>query len=109
MYYSYHFFCKDWAATQYIMISGSMKVGQSVTVQCYVYHTCSTYPPTLSLNIPLQSHSLAHVSMTDGTSRTTLTTTLNIDRDHQTVECSVRHVSGQTARATKPLTAECTL
>ncbi|XP_010779215.1 myelin-associated glycoprotein-like [Notothenia coriiceps] len=96
----------DRAATPYIMISGSMKVGESVTVQCYVYHTCSTYPPTLSLNIPLQHHSLVHV-MTDGTSRTTLTTTLNIERDHQTVECSVRHKGGQTARATKPLTAKC--
>ncbi|KAF3839919.1 hypothetical protein F7725_018636 [Dissostichus mawsoni] len=96
----------DWAATPYIMISGSMKVGQSVTVQCYVYHTCSTYPPTLSLNIPLQSPSLAHVSMTDGTSRTTLTTTLNIERDHQTVECSVRHVSGSFLPLTISQTSE---
>ncbi|XP_054478238.1 Schwann cell myelin protein-like isoform X2 [Anoplopoma fimbria] len=90
-----------------IMIYGSMKVGQAVTVQCTVYHTCSTYPPTLSLNIPLQSHNLIHSSMADGTSKTTLMTTLNIERDQQTVECSVRHTGGLTAKASNTLNAAC--
>ncbi|XP_074510099.1 uncharacterized protein LOC141779249 isoform X2 [Sebastes fasciatus] len=98
----------DRADTPSIMISGSMTVGEPVTVQCTVYHTCSTYPPTLSLNIPLRSHSLTHSSMSDGTSKTTLTTTLNIERDHQTVECSVRHYGGLTAKASQTLNAQCT-
>ncbi|KAM6936706.1 uncharacterized protein PEZ65_006764 [Lycodopsis pacificus] len=93
--------------TPSIMISGSMKVGQPVLVQCTVYHTCSTNPPTLSLNIPLRSHSLTHSSTSGGTSKTTLTTTLNIENDHQSVECSVRHTGGLTAKATKTLNAEC--
>ncbi|XP_068592620.1 uncharacterized protein [Cebidichthys violaceus] len=112
--YTHRFFDKtvqievvDRAETPDIMISGSLKVGQPVTVQCTVYHTCSTYPPTLSLNIPLRSHSLTHRSMSDGISKTTLMTTLNIERDHQSVECSVRHTGGLTAKATKTINAEC--
>lgn len=46
--------------------------------------------------------------MSDGTSKTTMMTTLNIDNDHQTVECSVRHSGGLTATASKTLNAECT-
>lgn len=101
-----HFLCKDRAEKPDIMISGKMRVGESV-MQCTVYHTCPTNPPTVSLNIPLQSHSLTHSSMSDGTSKTTLTTTLNIESDLQPVECSVRHTGGLTARATKNLKAEC--
>ncbi|KAK5862485.1 hypothetical protein PBY51_017876 [Eleginops maclovinus] len=97
----------DRAESPTIMISGSMKVGQSLTVQCSVYHTCPTYPPTMSVNIPGQKRRITHESMPDGTSRTTLTTTLNIERDQQTVECSARHWGGLTARVTETFTAEC--
>ncbi|XP_031154727.1 uncharacterized protein LOC116049323 [Sander lucioperca] len=90
-----------------ITIYGDRKVGQSVTVQCTASHTCSQYPPDLSLNIPLRSHSLTHSSGPGGTTETTLTTTLNIERDHQTVQCSVRHYGGHTATATQTLNAEC--
>ncbi|XP_042346437.1 uncharacterized protein LOC121946082 isoform X2 [Plectropomus leopardus] len=99
----------DRAEAPYISISGNMKVGQAVTVQCTVYHTCPTYPPTLSLNIPLRSHSLTQSSIRDGTSKTTLTNTLYIERDQQTVECLVRHKGGITARASKTLDAECSV
>ncbi|XP_044063589.1 uncharacterized protein LOC122881428 isoform X2 [Siniperca chuatsi] len=92
-----------------IMIYGNMKVGQSVRVQCTVYHTCPTKAPTISINIPLQSHSLTHTSLSDGTYKTTLMTTLNIEKDHQTVECSVRHTGGITAAASKTLNAECSV
>lgn len=88
------------------MIFGDMRVGQSVTVQCSVDHTCHTYPPTLNLNIPLHNHRLTHTKMDYGT-RTTLVTTLLIERDHQTVECSVRHKGGLTAKASKTLNAQC--
>lgn len=104
---SSHFLCKDRAQAPDIMISGNMKVGQTVTVQCSVYHTCPTYPPTLSLNIPLHSASLRQSTISDGTSKTTLTSTMFIERDHQTVECSVRHKGGITATAFKALNAEC--
>ncbi|XP_045900128.1 uncharacterized protein LOC123967858 isoform X1 [Micropterus dolomieu] len=90
-----------------ITIFGNMKVGQSVTVQCTVYHTCPTNAPTLSLNIPLQNPKITHSPMSDGTSKTTMMTTLNIDNDHQTLECSVRHSGGLTATASKTLNAEC--
>ncbi|KAL7393025.1 hypothetical protein ABVT39_005495 [Epinephelus coioides] len=95
------------AQAPYITISGNMKVGQTVTVQCTVRHTCPTYPPTLRLNIPLHSASLSHSTISDGTSKTTLTNTMFIERDHQTVECSVRHTGGITAKASKTLNAEC--
>ncbi|CAJ1061623.1 uncharacterized protein LOC122881428 isoform X3 [Xyrichtys novacula] len=90
-----------------IVIYGKMMVGQLVTVQCIVYHTCPSYPPTLSLNIPLLKHRVSHDVIPDGTSRTTLTTNLKIERDQQTVECSVRHTGGLTAAAFQTLNAEC--
>lgn len=105
---SSHFLCKDRAEKPDILIFGNRKVGQSVTVQCTVYHTCPSYPPTLSLNIQLQRHSLTHSSMSDGTSKTTLTTTLDIEKDYQTVKCSVRHTGGLKAEASQTLNAECT-
>ncbi|KAM6910452.1 uncharacterized protein FYW49_012389 [Xenentodon cancila] len=110
---TYRFFDKtvtihvvDRAKKPDIMITGGMKVGESVTVQCSVDHTCYINPPTLSLNIPLRNHHLTHTKSGDGT-RTTLTTTLVIDRDHQTVECSVRHPGGLTAKTSMVLNAEC--
>lgn len=104
---SLHFLCKGRADKPDIMISGNMRVGESAIVQCTVYHTCPTNPPSLSLNIPLKSHSLTHSSMSDGTSKTTLTTTLNIESDLQSVECSVRHIGGLRASSTKNLNAKC--
>ncbi|XP_041834941.1 uncharacterized protein LOC121635704 [Melanotaenia boesemani] len=83
-----------------------MKVGKSVTVQCSVFHTCSTNPPALSLNIPLKDAKIQHTDMNYGT-KTTLTTTFIIQRDRQTVECSVRHHGGRTAKYSKPLDAKC--
>uniref|UniRef100_A0A8P4KMX6 Ig-like domain-containing protein n=1 Tax=Dicentrarchus labrax TaxID=13489 RepID=A0A8P4KMX6_DICLA len=97
----------DRAEKPHIMISGERKVGQPVTVQCTVYHTCPTYPPTLSLNVRTQHSGITHSSMSDGTSRTTLTTTLNIERDLQTVECMVRHISGHSETASVTLISEC--
>lgn len=90
------------------MISGVMKVGQSTRVQCSVSHTCDSNPPILLLNIPLQSSTLKTVRMSDGKFKTTLTTTLYIERDHQTVECVVRHAAGQTAKSTQTFNAQCT-
>ncbi|XP_061572527.1 uncharacterized protein LOC133428310 isoform X2 [Cololabis saira] len=96
----------DRAKKPNIMITGDMRVGKPVTVQCSVDHTCRTNPPLLSLNIPLNSHDLTHTESGYGT-RTTLTTTLLIQRDHQTVECSVRHPGGLTAKAYMVLNAQC--
>uniref|UniRef100_UPI0037E74BF2 uncharacterized protein n=1 Tax=Semicossyphus pulcher TaxID=241346 RepID=UPI0037E74BF2 len=97
----------DRSNTPRIMIYGEKKVGQPVTVECTIDHTCPSYPPTLSLNIPLKSQYLTHGSYTDGTFYTTLTTTLNIQTDHQTVVCSVRHTGGISASASRALSAEC--
>ncbi|XP_034553460.1 uncharacterized protein LOC117822705 [Notolabrus celidotus] len=112
---TYRFFDKtvtievvDRADKPVIMIYGSRKVGQSVTVQCTVYHTCSSNPPTLSLSIPLKNPHLSHKSTQDGTSITTLTATLNIVSDLQTVDCTVRHPGGLTATASIILNADCT-
>eukprot|EP00064_Thunnus_orientalis_P016176 superscaffoldBa00003149_g16239 len=98
----------DRAEKPVITISGDMKVGQSVTVQCSVYHTCPTYPPKLSLNIPGRTR-LTHSSLSDGTSKTTLTIKLNIVRDQQTVECDVRHTGGRTAKASRTFYAQCSI
>lgn len=90
-----------------IMISGDMRVGQSVTVQCSVYHSCFTEPPSLRLNIPLQRHKFDTLSMADGTFKTTLTTQLDLVKDHQTVECTVQHTGGQRAKSSKTFNAKC--
>lgn len=100
--------CKDSAEKPDIMISGNMMVGQSVTVQCSVYHMCPTNPPRLQLNIPLQSHRLSTTMVPGEVSKTTLMTTMTIERDLQTVDCSARYTGGLTATASKVLNAECT-
>ncbi|XP_072250597.1 uncharacterized protein [Leuresthes tenuis] len=90
-----------------IVITGDMKVGKSITVQCSVDHTCSTNPPILSLNIPLKNHHQRQTDRADGTSTTTLTTTFVIERDHQTVKCTARHPGGITTSAFKTFDAKC--
>ncbi|KAK2844400.1 hypothetical protein Q5P01_011059 [Channa striata] len=90
-----------------LMIFGDKKVGKSVQVECSVYHTCSSHPPTLTLNIPLKHGPPVNVPVSDGRSRTTLTTTMDIIGDHQTVECSVQHFGGLNATTSETLSAEC--
>ncbi|XP_029959554.1 uncharacterized protein LOC115397408 [Salarias fasciatus] len=92
-----------------ISIFGEMKVGRSVTVQCSVHHTCSTKPPSISLNIPLKNHRLDHTYGSDGQTTTTLRTTLLIERDHQTVTCTAQHYGGITATGFYTLSAECSV
>lgn len=64
-------------------------------------------PPTLSLSIPLKNSKVSHDSLPDGTYKTTLTTTMLIERDHQAVECAVRHPGGRSASASEVLNADC--
>lgn len=90
-----------------IMITGNMKVGQTVTVKCSVEHTCPTMPPTLHLNMALKSQSVTHSFMSDGTSKTTLTATMIIETDHQTVQCTVKHLGGLEETAYRQLNADC--
>ncbi|XP_075882200.1 uncharacterized protein LOC142888052 isoform X3 [Nelusetta ayraudi] len=89
------------------MIAGNMIVGQTVTVKCSVEHTCPTMPPTLHLNIALKSQSVAHSFMSDGTSKTTLTATMIISIDHQTVQCTVKHHGRLEETANLQLNADC--
>lgn len=100
-------FLKDRAEKPHIMISGDRRVGQSVKVQCSVYHTCITNPPNLLLSIPLKNSRLDTTSLSNGLSKTTLTTVLKIERDLQTVECSVYHTGGLTATASTTFNAAC--
>uniref|UniRef100_A0A3B4BI79 Ig-like domain-containing protein n=1 Tax=Periophthalmus magnuspinnatus TaxID=409849 RepID=A0A3B4BI79_9GOBI len=110
---NYIFFClltfSDRATKPNLMVIGDMKVGQYVTVQCSVVHTCHFYPPSLNLNIPLKEHSLKHSRLTDGTSKTTLRTVMFVERDQQTVECVVKHTGGATEKTTLTLNAKCRL
>ncbi|XP_028280942.1 uncharacterized protein LOC114448280 isoform X2 [Parambassis ranga] len=92
-----------------IVIYGEMKVGNSVRVQCTVDHTCRSNPPTLRLNIPLRDHRLTHSHQSDGTTTTTLSTTLTIQKSQQTVECLVRHYGGRTAKTYQTLNARCSV
>lgn len=92
----------------HIMISGNMRVGGTVEVQCSVHHTCPTDPPILSLNIAIGGQRLSHRLADFGTYTTTLTATMLIGRYHQIVECSAQHFGGLTARASKALNAKCT-
>uniref|UniRef100_A0A669CUP2 Ig-like domain-containing protein n=1 Tax=Oreochromis niloticus TaxID=8128 RepID=A0A669CUP2_ORENI len=92
-----------------IEIFGNKVVGQSVTVQCSVYHTCPNYPPSLRLNIPLRNERLTHSPLSDGRSKTMVTTTLFIEKEYQTVECYVQHRGGRSASASKTLTSQCSI
>ena len=92
-----------------ISIYGEKKVGQSVTVQCSVVHTCPTFPPILKLNIGSEWSKVATELLLDGTARTTLTVSLHIQSDQQRVGCSVRHHGGLEAAASGSVEAECKL
>lgn len=100
------FSLKGTAEKPQIMISGDKTVGQYVQVECYVYHTCLTYPPTLSLNIPLKYHQ-SRTTVYMNQYKTSLTTTMHIEKDHQTVECTVRHTGGLSATGSVTLNAKC--
>uniref|UniRef100_A0A3B3CFT3 Ig-like domain-containing protein n=1 Tax=Oryzias melastigma TaxID=30732 RepID=A0A3B3CFT3_ORYME len=97
---------EDRAKAPEIMISGNMKVGESVTVQCSVDHTCPSYPPSLRLSFSSLSYTPQTRTSTQGT-KTTLVSTVVLERDHQSVECTVRHLGGITAKATKTFNAQC--
>lgn len=101
------YFFQDRAEKPEITFTGNMKVGQTVTVMCSVYHTCRTLPPILRLNIPTQGNQPTHYSMSDGTTKTTLMTTMNIKNDLQEVECTVYHTGGVTEKASRTFKAEC--
>lgn len=103
-----YFFSVDTPNSPIIMVYGNMKVGQSVTVECTVYHTCSTNPPVLSLNIPLQNVRHSHTLHPDGTTKTTLTTTWTIESDHITVQCSAKHMGGLKIMTYENFSAKCT-
>uniref|UniRef100_A0A096LUY8 Ig-like domain-containing protein n=2 Tax=Poecilia formosa TaxID=48698 RepID=A0A096LUY8_POEFO len=92
-----------------IMIFGERKVGNSVTVQCSAQHTCSTRPPTLSFNIAMKNKKVIHTQLSDGTSKTTLTATLDLETDLQVVKCTVEHPGGKTATTSETLTAQCSI
>lgn len=89
------------------MIAGDMRVGQSVTVQCSVDHSCASELPTLSLNIPLRRHHFNTIYKAYGVFTTTVTTELELVKDHQTVECSVHHTGGQQTKSSKTFNAKC--
>ncbi|KAK2910388.1 uncharacterized protein [Channa argus] len=97
----------DRAEKPELVIYGDKKVGKAVQVECSVYHTCPSNPPTLTLNIPLKGQRLVHVSMSDGRSRTTLVGTLDIIEDKQIVNCYVKHTGDRTASTSEILSAEC--
>ncbi|GAA6224944.1 myelin-associated glycoprotein-like [Lates japonicus] len=97
----------DTAEKPEIVFHGDMKVGQYVQVECSVYHTCPSNPPTLTLSGQTQSKKIIHTNTPDGTSRTILKSKLLIEKDSQTVECSVWHHSGQRASTFKILNAKC--
>lgn len=84
-----------------------MTVGQSAEVECTVYHTCWTNPPTLKLDTPVQRSNLAESFLSDGTSKTTLKATVKLERELQSVKCLVRYNSGHTAEATTTFRAKC--
>lgn len=90
------------------MISGNMRVGAFLEVECSINHTCPTDPPTLSLNVAIRSRSLSHRLVNFGTFTTTLKGLMQIQRDHQTVECYAQHLGGLTTKASKALNAICT-
>ncbi|XP_071326759.1 uncharacterized protein [Trachinotus anak] len=90
-----------------LKISGEKKVGQSVEVECSVYHTCPTDPPTLTLSIPKRSHRQTLTMISNGIYKTSLTSMLHIEKDHQTVECTVWNLGGLSATTSKTFNAEC--
>lgn len=89
------------------MITGNMRVGQTVTVKCSVEHSCPTMPPTLHLNVAQQSQSVSHSLMFDGTFKTTLMATMIIKTDHEIVQCIVRHHGGLEEITYQQLKADC--
>lgn len=64
-------------------------------------------PPTVRLNMALESQRLTQTFKSDGTSETTLTATMIIANDDQTVQCTAKHPGGSEVEAYKQLKADC--
>ncbi|CAL8286747.1 unnamed protein product [Merluccius merluccius] len=97
----------DKAEKPVIEFFGDLTVGQLLAVRCSVVHSCSSFPPTLTLSIKPQEKRLTHDSLSDGSTRTTLAAKFLVDTDHQKVSCSVRHSGGLQAEATESFQAKC--
>ncbi|XP_073671647.1 uncharacterized protein [Paramisgurnus dabryanus] len=84
-----------------INISGGLKIGDSITVACYTYHTCPYSKPNIILNGIEGSDVIDDVLMENGQWKTTRTRTGVVKAEHSNIECTVTHHGGITARATK--------
>ncbi|KAG7469194.1 hypothetical protein MATL_G00126390 [Megalops atlanticus] len=97
----------DRADNPEILIDGIPKVGQQINIQCSVYHTCPSTPPTLKLSGPSGKDTVTETVLHDGKWKTTLVRTWVVGEDDQTVSCTVQHPGGLTATAETTIQAEC--
>ncbi|XP_073719470.1 sialoadhesin-like [Misgurnus anguillicaudatus] len=90
-----------------INIYGGLKTGDSITVVCYILHTCPYSKPNIILKGIEGSDKIDDVRMENGRWKITLTRTGVVKAERSDIECTVTHHGGRTATAMKSLSAKC--
>nr|XP_055053801.1 sialoadhesin-like [Misgurnus anguillicaudatus] len=90
-----------------INISGGLKIGDSITVACYTYHTCPYSKPNIILKGIEGSDKIDDVHMENSKWKTTLTRTGVVKAERSDIECTVTHHGGRTTTAIKSQSAKC--
>ncbi|XP_073719467.1 sialoadhesin-like [Misgurnus anguillicaudatus] len=90
-----------------INISGGLKIGDNITVACYILHTCPYRKPNIILKGIEGSDQIDDVNIKNGRWKTTLTRTGVVKTERSDIECTVTHHGGRTTTATKSQSAKC--
>ncbi|KAM4735172.1 uncharacterized protein FYW61_005721 isoform 2-T2 [Anableps anableps] len=97
----------DHAQEPQITITEIPRVGDESRIVCKVQHTCSSAPPTLSLNGIPGTDRIIDSPVSDGIWERTIERTWNAKEDHKKVECTVRYPGGQSAKSELLLHVKC--
>ncbi|XP_073671649.1 myelin-associated glycoprotein-like [Paramisgurnus dabryanus] len=82
-----------------INIYGGEKIGDSMTVTCFTFHTCPFSKPNITLKGIEGSDKIDEVHIKNGQWKSNLTRTGDVKAIRSDIECTVTHYGGITARA----------
>ncbi|XP_073719535.1 sialoadhesin [Misgurnus anguillicaudatus] len=90
-----------------INIYGGEKMGDSITVTCFTFHTCPYSTPNIVLNGIYGYDTIDDVYINNGLWKTIRKRTGYVNAERSDIECTVTHYGGITTRATKNKNSAC--
>nr|XP_055053175.1 myelin-associated glycoprotein-like [Misgurnus anguillicaudatus] len=90
-----------------INIYGGEKMGDSITVTCFTFHTCPYSTPNIVLNGIYGYDTIDDVYINNGLWKTIRKRTGYVKAERSDIECTVTHYGGITTRATKNKNSAC--